>query len=663
MGAIDNKTYAAARTYTNQVLVGGGAIKGKNATIDGITDIPGGHRVTFKWTLDNGTVQTNYMDVKDGSKIVSITADSQNRIVVTMEDGTSYTTATVPTVKGDSGFSPIASAERINNGTKITITDESGTTQAIAQDGVSPQVSVVRNPQNDGVIITIIDADGSHTANVYDGDAEHTVIDTALSLVSTNAVQNKAITEEVRATQSSLNDALSAIGENTSAIMILNGNSTVNGSVDKKISDALSNLDRLTKQIVTELPDLSEAIENVIYLIENTAGTAYDQYTIVDDGAGGKEWALLGSTDTDLTGYYTSVQVDSLLNDKQPTLTGATTSFNSLNAMANRAIVSNANGKLAVSPITATELESLDDITGNVQDQLDAKQDTLEYDDRPRENSTKNLTSGVVYTALDDLLSAAEAYTDSAISNFGGFEVVESLEDVTSPNTKTIYLVKDSTVTADDKYKEYIYIIVGGVGHFEMIGDVTFQMSIATTSEAGIVMPDGDTIEVAADGGINVDPKFKRSFIGTKAEWEALTVPERKTYNIVNITDDETGTPEYYSTEEVKTNKVWIDGKPIYRRIIAITSPSTTAETNVSIAELGFTDIDKIFIIPPSYIYLYINNLNQHVPITLGWGSGDLGIIPSTDDSHNGYLVWKVGNSAWTSKNGYVTLMYTKTTD
>lgn len=634
---LDKLTYAAAKKYVDNTVLGGGALKGKNATIDSITDITGGHRVTFKWTLDNGTVQTGTMDVMDGAK--------------------GETGAQGP--KGDAGatgFSPIASAERISNGTRIIITDESGTTQAIAQDGISPQVSVVRNPQNDGVIITIIDADGSHTANVYDGDAEHTVIDTALSLVSTNAVQNKAITEEVRATQSSLNDALSAIGENTSAITILNGNSTVNGSVDKKISDALSNLDRLTKQIVTELPDISQAVENVIYLIENTAGTAYDQYTIVDDGAGGKEWALLGSTDTDLTGYYTSVQVDSLLNDKQPTLTGATTSFNSLNAMANRAIVSNANGKLTVSPITATELESLDDITGNVQDQLDAKQDTLEYDDRPRENSTKNLTSGVVYTALDSLLSAAEAYTDSAISNFGGFEVVESLEDVTSPNTKTIYLVKDSTVTADDKYKEYIYIMVGGVGHFEMIGDVTFQMSIATTSEAGIVMPDGDTIEVAANGAINVDPKFKRSFVGTQAEWEALTVPERKTYNLVNITDDNDGTPDYYSTTETKTNKIWVDGKPIYRKCHVFSTP-------VNISTLNNTDATNYGVSSNAETVTRLEA--RMVSANLG-EQGMLSTLTDVRAMWGNYPFTKIYSNTDGDSTNYVTTLifeYTKTTD
>lgn len=66
--AIDKTTYAASKKYTDTTVAGGGAIKGKNCTIDSITDITGGHRVTFKWTLDNGTVQTGTMDVLDGAQ-------------------------------------------------------------------------------------------------------------------------------------------------------------------------------------------------------------------------------------------------------------------------------------------------------------------------------------------------------------------------------------------------------------------------------------------------------------------------------------------------------------------------------------------------------------------------------------------------------------------
>lgn len=59
---------AVSKSYTDETVAGGGAIKGKNCTINSIAEITGGHRVTFKWTLDNGTEQTGTMDVMDGQQ-------------------------------------------------------------------------------------------------------------------------------------------------------------------------------------------------------------------------------------------------------------------------------------------------------------------------------------------------------------------------------------------------------------------------------------------------------------------------------------------------------------------------------------------------------------------------------------------------------------------
>lgn len=55
------------------------------------------------------------------------------------------------------------------------------------------------------------------------------------------------------------------------------------------------------------------------------------------------------------------------------TVTGAATTIVSSNLTANRALVSNANGKIAVSDVTAAELGYLDGVTGNVQTQLNGK--------------------------------------------------------------------------------------------------------------------------------------------------------------------------------------------------------------------------------------------------------------------------------------------------
>lgn len=65
------------------------------------------------------------------------------------------------------------------------------------------------------------------------------------------------------------------------------------------------------------------------------------------------------------------------------------------------------------------------------------------------------------------------------------------------------------------------------------------------------------------------------------------TVGTIKNYMADNIKD-------VYSTDEVKTNKVWIDGKPIYRKVVEITSPAYDW-TPMDLTSL-FPNLDKAFL-------------------------------------------------------------------
>lgn len=56
----------ASKKYTEETVLGGGAVVGKNVTISSIEPIDGGNRVTFSYTLDNGTIKTSTMDVMNG---------------------------------------------------------------------------------------------------------------------------------------------------------------------------------------------------------------------------------------------------------------------------------------------------------------------------------------------------------------------------------------------------------------------------------------------------------------------------------------------------------------------------------------------------------------------------------------------------------------------
>lgn len=65
--------------------------------------------------------------------------------------------------------------------------------------------------------------------------------------------------------------------------------------------------------------------------------------------------------------------IQTQLNGKQASITGGATTITSSNLTASRALVSDSNGKVAVSAVTSTELGYLDGVTSAIQTQLDNK--------------------------------------------------------------------------------------------------------------------------------------------------------------------------------------------------------------------------------------------------------------------------------------------------
>lgn len=76
---------------------------------------------------------------------------------------------------------------------------------------------------------------------------------------------------------------------------------------------------------------------------------------------------------TKLNGMIDVTELDSALFGKQDTITGAATTITGSNLTANRALIANASGKVAVSDITSAELGYLDGVTSNIQTQLNGK--------------------------------------------------------------------------------------------------------------------------------------------------------------------------------------------------------------------------------------------------------------------------------------------------
>ena len=118
------------------------------------------------------------------------------------------------------------------------------------------------------------------------------------------------------------------------------------------------------------------------------------------------------------------------------------------------------------------------------------------------------------------------------------------------------------------------------------------------------------------------------------------TVGTIKNYMADNIKD-------VYSTDEVKTNKVWIDGKPIYRKVWYWQNVTSGAKDN-----LASLHIDKIVIINPvisegTYIFQPYFSDTSYSRLLI--------------DKSNWNLIWD--KSAGTADWIVLTIEYTKTTD
>lgn len=88
--SVDIQTLAAAKSFTKESLLGGGALVGKNVQVSKIEPIKNGNRVTFTYTLDSGTQKNSYLEVmngEQGASVVSANIDETSVLSFTLSNG------------------------------------------------------------------------------------------------------------------------------------------------------------------------------------------------------------------------------------------------------------------------------------------------------------------------------------------------------------------------------------------------------------------------------------------------------------------------------------------------------------------------------------------------------------------------------------------------
>ena len=116
------------------------------------------------------------------------------------------------------------------------------------------------------------------------------------------------------------------------------------------------------------------------------------------------------------------------LSAKQDTITGGASTITTDNLDTAKALVSNSNGKVAVSSVTSTELGTLSGVTGNIQTQLGNKQDDIAW--------TNSSGTPVVASGVATSVKAGSNVTFTAES--GGYVKIDA--------TDTTYALANGTV-------------------------------------------------------------------------------------------------------------------------------------------------------------------------------------------------------------------------
>lgn len=260
MAVVDLRTLSAAKTYTDESLLGGGAIKGANAVIAQIKRGATENEVVFEWTLADGSKQTDSIIVKNGK-------DGEKG-----KDGE----------QGETGVSIVGAHFNSNGKIVFELSDGSETAPISlpsASVDISPDSGNIIEQRGNGIFVPETD-----TSNFVEKEA------------------NKSLISDEDKAQIALNKSL---------IETLNGDESVVGSVAKQIAEALGKLNSLSKEIVDAVPSVADAKDNVIYLLKGE-GTTYEMYSVVSLPDGSKNMAPLGSTEIDLDGYLTEIKAQEI---------------------------------------------------------------------------------------------------------------------------------------------------------------------------------------------------------------------------------------------------------------------------------------------------------------------------------------------------------------
>ena len=181
-------------------------------------------------------------------------------------------------------------------------------------------------------------------------------------------------------------------------------------------------------------------------------------------------------------------------------------------------------------------------------------------------NDHQFYVSGKYITSAGDSLSGKMLVLKDnewiEMPEFGGFATANSGEghpDVQNPSTKLIYLVKDSSITGNDKYSEWIYTSAEQTTAWECIGDTSLNLTpyLTKTSADTLYQQKGDYV-TSSTSEISANETYGLTNDGDTIKWKKIEASDT-TYiagkNIViSGNDNEISVSGLYNTTLTSTN-------------------------------------------------------------------------------------------------------------
>ena len=273
---------------------------------------------------------------------------------------------------------------------------------------------------------TQLDTKIATTTSASNDFVTFTRLDANIDVVSANAtaVETKRVANIAGAvssiTTADLTASRAVVSDGSGKVAVSAVTATEIGYLDGVSSAIQTQLD--TKGTTTEDTAIeARRVANIAGAVSTiTTGNLTASKALISDGSGKVSASAVTSTELGYVDGVTSA-IQTQIDSKQATITGAATTIDDADLTASRALVSDGSGKVAVSAVTATEVGYLDGVSSAIQTQIDSKQATITgaattIDDADLTASRALVSDGSGKVAVSVITSTEIGYLDGVTS-------------------------------------------------------------------------------------------------------------------------------------------------------------------------------------------------------------------------------------------------------